>query len=82
MHRAMMQRLLFTMAAVLLLADQKNAGIRYAVNHLTAEQAKGAEIVIVNCYPKGSEYYDGMGWGSRGLKDGAGSCASTSSPMA
>ena len=47
-----------------------NQAARYAVNHLATEYAKGADIIVINAYPKGLEPQADFVWGTRGLKDG------------
>ncbi len=46
-----------------------NRAARYAVNHLATESARGADIVVMNAYPKGMEPQANLFWATRGLKD-------------
>jgi len=61
--------------------EAHHCAARYAVNHLATEYARGADIVVVNAYPKGSQLHEHFGWGARGLKDGGSIVVINQNPM-
>lgn len=54
---------------------------RFAVNHLATDYATGADIVVVNSYPKGAQLHEHFGWGERGLKEGGSIVVINQNPM-